>query len=564
MENKIKRLCICFVVLWAVFIPVFRYELKANAEGENTVYLQTPSETSKGTTNYVSVLIKDLSNVASLKISIHYDASVVTINNYYYQLADSLKDSSIIDGALNCSFVFDSPGVASDTYLISFYYSVSANTQATRTYFDVVVEEAFDSSLNSVDVKGTRFGVNISESTAPLKQCYVYGTSGISTKIEEEFEVYYRFNTTDIAAGTVEIKYDRDLFEFVSFNALGFLDNKMVDVNADIAGTVMISFLGTEPANSTEFCIIKFKTVGNVNTSSDIEFTSKGFYDSNLDGYACNGLKTSASLTYDKNFDTSIARMLLSSAYDAVNELVTVTVKLTAGSKLGAGDFVINWDAGLFTLKSYKKKFSPTYFNVNDKKATEGILKLSVISLSDITSAEDVLEIVFDVKRPSSDTNTAFTIDGNGLSDSLTVPIDLNFVGCKLTIPGKSVPDAPASVTATSDSGKVYIEWSPVNKATKYLLQKRYYDGSAWKSWNTVSSVLTDTRYEDSNVTNGVTYQYRVYAYSGEWSTFTRVEIVASNVPLPPETMTAGSDSGKVDVSWSAVEGATKYLIRRG
>jgi hypothetical protein len=126
-----------------------------------------------------------------------------------------------------------------------------------------------------------------------------------------------------------------------------------------------------------------------------------------------------------------------------------------------------------------------------------------------------------------------------------------------------NIPLPPANMTAESSAGKVNVSWSAVAGATKYLLQRRYNDGTGWKSWTTISSSMTGTSYEDSRVTAGYTYQYRVYAYNGEWSTFTRVEVVATSVPLPPENMSAESSAGKIDVNWSAVTGATKYLLQR-
>ncbi len=125
------------------------------------------------------------------------------------------------------------------------------------------------------------------------------------------------------------------------------------------------------------------------------------------------------------------------------------------------------------------------------------------------------------------------------------------------------IPPAPENVTVKAEPGKNVVTWNTVKGATQYLIQRRYYDGSKWKSWGTIASAYTATSYEDKGISAGVTYQYRVYAYNGEWSGFTRVEVTSSNIPTAPENMVAKAEPGKNIISWSAVKGATEYLIQR-
>ncbi len=72
--------------------------------------------------------------------------------------------------------------------------------------------------------------------------------------------------------------------------------------------------------------------------------------------------------------------------------------------------------------------------NINDKNATSGELKFSIISLSDITDAQTVLTIVFDAKASCTDYTTEFELNGSGLADSLTNAILLNFVESPVTV----------------------------------------------------------------------------------------------------------------------------------
>ncbi|MBP1550168.1 MAG: fibronectin type III domain-containing protein, partial [Oscillospiraceae bacterium] len=116
----------------------------------------------------------------------------------------------------------------------------------------------------------------------------------------------------------------------------------------------------------------------------------------------------------------------------------------------------------------------------------------------------------------------------------------------------------PQNVKATAGEGKVTITWSAVSGVTKYRVQRL--NGTSWSTVN----YPTATSYVDTNVTNGTTYKYRVLAYvDGVWG---KVSSEASATPVKvttPQNVKATAGEGKVTISWSAVDGATKYRVQR-
>lgn len=81
----------------------------------------------------------------------------------------------------------------------------------------------------------------------------------------------------------------------------------------------------------------------------------------------------------------------------------------------------------LFSLTLYltyynsaEKGFTSTFFNINDKNVYDGILKFSIISLSDITDEQILLTVTFDAKHACEDKLADFEISGSGLTDALT------------------------------------------------------------------------------------------------------------------------------------------------
>ena len=70
----------------------------------------------------------------------------------------------------------------------------------------------------------------------------------------------------------------------------------------------------------------------------------------------------------------------------------------------------------------------------------DGNLKFSIISLNDIVAEQTVLTLEFDVLQTENEQQTSFTISGSLVSDSLTNPIMLNFIGTNITVPMKHIP----------------------------------------------------------------------------------------------------------------------------
>jgi hypothetical protein len=128
--------------------------------------------------------------------------------------------------------------------------------------------------------------------------------------------------------------------------------------------------------------------------------------------------------------------MRLGADYNEETNQITLTVLLAPDSHLGAGDFIIGFDPNLLRYVSYRKGVKPTFFNVNDKNAEMGQLKFHIISTTDILDEEMVLIVVFNVEGSCQTQSAEFTLTGSGLSNALTDPIVLNFIGTGIFVRG--------------------------------------------------------------------------------------------------------------------------------
>jgi len=372
-------------------------------------------------------------------VAVHYDTRVLTVTDSQNQVECQLYDSSNQNGCLQYSYIFDGVGSNEKTQLFYFYYQINENAPLGNTCFDIVVSDAYTAELNSVDIRGSRCNISVSEATV-MKSCYAYGTDRVSTSVKEEFEISYFLSDCQLASGAMVLSYNPELFELVELTKGGFLANKLVDVNTSMSGAVYLSFLSTEYGYDTDLLKVKFRTVRNVDADEAISLTVQELYDLDLNQIQGNGHATSIAVSYDEAYTEDSPAVLLSSAYSAETGKVTVAVRLEANSRLGAGDFVLKFDPEKLTYVSGEKGFAPTFFNLNEKNVEGGVLKFSIISMTDLTDALTLLTVTLDAKPSCADEIAAFEISGSGLTDSLTNGILLNFVDSDIIVPPRHIP----------------------------------------------------------------------------------------------------------------------------
>jgi fibronectin type 3 domain-containing protein len=129
----------------------------------------------------------------------------------------------------------------------------------------------------------------------------------------------------------------------------------------------------------------------------------------------------------------------------------------------------------------------------------------------------------------------------------------------------RSVIEGPAVVVALSNSSTVIeLGWSDVAGERGFRVE-RSRDGAM--GWVAVARTKADvTAYDDTKLSPGTTYFYRVFA-TGLESESPPSDVVSATtgaLPTTPQTVTAVSGSPKkIDLSWADVEAETGYRIER-
>lgn len=473
MKSKIRLLPIIVVlaIVCCLFGGIFGVDgtetQVAMAEETISIYAETGESIAQGNTGYCYVYVDNTVDLASLTVAVHYDSQKMSVTGYYNQVSCSIYDASNNDGCLMFSYIFDSDGGETKTALFYFYYQINSDAEIGNTGFDVVVEEAYTTTLEVAPYSGSRCSFDITEKKI-VNTCSVYGTSTINTSVKETFEIDYRLSNCYIASGSIDVKYDPELFEFVELTQGNFLNGKVVDLNSSQRGTISLSFLATEYNYYSDLVKVKFRTLKNETTTSQIQLQVNDLYNLELSSFSCSGYTTAVNVTFDNVYADDAPSVILGASFLESTDQVLVTVLLEEGSRLGAGDFVLNFDTDDLEFVSYEKGFTPSFFNVNDKSVADGVLKFSVISMTDIVDEQTVLTISFNAKRECVNKMSSVTISGTGLTDSLTNGILLNFVDATANIPLKhtAINHEAKAPTCTEAGWNTYVTCSRCDHTT--------------------------------------------------------------------------------------------------
>ena len=132
-----------------------------------------------------------------------------------------------------------------------------------------------------------------------------------------------------------------------------------------------------------------------------------------------------------------------------------------------------------------------------------------------------------------------------------------NIVSLKATL-GK--PDVTISTVAST--GKIKLTWDKVDGATKYEIYRATSKTGTYSKLTTTTS----TSYTNTSAKVGTAYYYKVRAINGTTaanSSYSDIHSMTCDCAQPVVSISVVASSGKIKLTWKAVEGATKYEIWR-
>ncbi|OXM85440.1 pectinesterase family protein [Paenibacillus rigui] len=130
-----------------------------------------------------------------------------------------------------------------------------------------------------------------------------------------------------------------------------------------------------------------------------------------------------------------------------------------------------------------------------------------------------------------------------------------------------SVVSNPAQLKASPGNNQVTLSWGAVTGATSYKVKRSTVNGGPYDTL--VASNVTNPTFTDSTVQNGTTYYYVVTAVSSAAESMISNQARAvpytpvAGAPAAPADVAGAANDGSVELTWSAVSGATSYAVKR-
>ena len=442
---KLFLLPLAISIITSAFGVNDSFGMRTMGSNSNQTRISTTENVYRGNNYSASVYLTANEEISALSISVYYDSNAFAIMQKYNTATCNMYDSSIHENYISFTYIFDSISVSAEQRLFYFTYQVKNDAAAGSYCFDVLVEEAYNSSLENVDVEGTMQTVQLVVNSSPKSaQVTINGKKTVNTKINGEFTINYCLSTLDAAGGTFIIHYNDELFEFVTLQEQNFFLDKIVDYNTNTAGEIYCSFISNYSSNNntqgSNLFNITFKTIANRNISSSITISCTNIYDYDLQSMNFSANTMTAKITYDATF-AETPKMLSSFDIDVSNHLVNILINLEEQSHLGAGDFTLFFDKEVFTYLGYEKKINPTFFTVNDKEQqiNEGKIKFSILSTMDIVNSTEIISFSFSYLEINHPLYSYIGLEGEGLTNSLTNPISLEVQGVYVLFEGDDV-----------------------------------------------------------------------------------------------------------------------------
>jgi fibronectin type 3 domain-containing protein len=122
------------------------------------------------------------------------------------------------------------------------------------------------------------------------------------------------------------------------------------------------------------------------------------------------------------------------------------------------------------------------------------------------------------------------------------------------------VPSVPSNLVATAPlDSQVGLSWTAVSGATGYNAYRATVSGSE----TLLQGNIAGTTFEDSGLSNGVTYYYKVTAVNGSGEGGKSVEVSVTTMASAATNLNATAGDSQVSLTWKTSPTATSYRVYR-
>ena len=173
-------------------------------------------------------------------------------------------------------------------------------------------------------------------------------------------------------------------------------------------------------------------------------------------------------------------------------------------------------------------------------------------SYTKIDTTTDLSYLDEGAKAETKYTYYVIAVGGSGVESDLSNKVSCT---CDLAQP-------VMTLTNVASSGKIKVSWEKVDGAAEY----KVYRATSKTGTYSLMKTTTSLSYTNTSATAGKTYYYKVRAIADNTaanSAYSEVKSRTCDLARPSVTLSNVASTGKIKVTWKAIDGAVKYQVYR-
>ena len=431
MKRIFKALALlCAMALLSGAVPAL------GAEGGPTLYFTNATVYTGGGSAYCYLRIKDAVNISAMDYIITYDADNLELTNIYKTGATNQSDVTVSvnseeAGKIHVTLVSQN-GINGSNYMNLMYFKAKENARVGTYTISVLVNDIFDSNLETVVAQKQSGTITIAEGTQTVKTVsfsqYVTKTT---VEVGDSFD--YKLssgNLKSMAAGAFEFTYDDAKLKLNDVTLSSAMEKTVYDVNDSISSVAKLSFASENAITSgSNMVVLNFTAIGA--GDAKISFKPGEMYDYEFSPMSGNELTRTVTIKEKEvQIDYPDFKVVVPDEIHSDKEF-EVGVLLEGGSGVRAGDFVVNYNKEVLECTAVTQSSISGAWMSLDKSYTDGQVRFSLMANKELE--EDTWLVTIKLKAvENTDSKSDMTVSGSMVYDGKFNPVTLEYIGAQI------------------------------------------------------------------------------------------------------------------------------------
>ena len=440
-----KKYLILFLTL-TMILGLYSPVLSAGEEPAPVASISASSTTTyAGSYAYITVRASDFAEMASLDISVFYDSGLMTVNHTSIRSFASNTQYSIntdIEGEIRFSMIAPN-GISGSGDIFEICFRIHPNALSQRITVILAAGEAYDVSLQPIQVLSSNGQITVSETQQSIEQVSFYSNSVSNVKQGDTFDISFSSSLNSLAAADFEFYYDDALLKLENVqigDKLRNAKNAVYAINDTTQGYVKISYIAMEGLTGYANPVVKlsFSVCENIKAETFVEMNVSGLCNASL--ISMSASTVSASIHIEEKQTESVLPNIRLSSYHGLKQEFSVSVMADGETGIAAGDFTVEYDPSFLACVSAVNQNGAMVIANTSKP---GKVTFSYVNQEGISKDTELILLTF--KKISTDQcSTELKLSGKNLVSAELDEIYVSYMSSNVTVHTKEA-NAPCT-----------------------------------------------------------------------------------------------------------------------